>query len=57
MRRSGGSWTAPSTTRPPFAEHRDQLDALAWALMERETLDEAEAYEAAHVEHAEGVRS
>jgi cell division protease FtsH len=35
-----------------LAEHRDQLEALAGALMERETLDEAEAYEAAHVEHA-----
>jgi aryl-alcohol dehydrogenase-like predicted oxidoreductase len=35
-----------------LAEHRDQLEALAGALMEHETLDEAEAYAAAHVEHA-----
>jgi cell division protease FtsH len=32
-------------------EHRDQLDSLADALLERETLDEDEAYAAAGVEH------
>ncbi|HEY7267242.1 MAG TPA: ATP-dependent zinc metalloprotease FtsH [Solirubrobacterales bacterium] len=31
-------------------EHRDQLDALAGALLERETLDQQEAYEVAGVE-------
>jgi cell division protease FtsH len=30
-----------------LAEHRPQLDALAAALLERETLDEADAYAAA----------
>ena len=37
---------APSTLR----EHRDQLEALAQALLERETLDEADAYRAAGIE-------
>ena len=32
-----------------LGEHRDQLDALAAALLERETLDEADAYQAAGV--------
>jgi cell division protease FtsH len=31
-------------------DHRHQLDALAHALIERETLDEVEAYAAAHIE-------
>ena len=30
-------------------EHREQLDALAAALLERETLDEADAYRVAGV--------
>ena len=34
-------------------EHRDQLDALADRLMERETLDEADAYAAAGIEHTD----
>jgi cell division protease FtsH len=34
-----------------LAEHRDQLDALAHALLERETLDEDEAYRVASVPH------
>jgi cell division protease FtsH len=33
-------------------DHRDQLDALAHALLERETLDEADAYAAAGIPHA-----
>ena len=31
-------------------QHRHQLDALAAALIEHETLDEAEAYDAAHID-------
>jgi hypothetical protein len=34
-------------------EHRDQLDALAHRLMEHETLDEADAYAAAAIDHAD----
>ncbi len=33
-----------------LAENRDKLDALVAALLERETLDEADAYEVAGVE-------
>jgi cell division protease FtsH len=32
-----------------LAEHREQLDQLAEALLERETLDEADAYAAAGI--------
>jgi cell division protease FtsH len=32
-----------------LAEHRDKLDALALALLERETLDQHDAYETAGV--------
>jgi cell division protease FtsH len=32
-----------------LAEHRDQLDSLASALLERETLDASDAYAAAGV--------
>jgi cell division protease FtsH len=35
-----------------LAEHHDQLEALAEALVEHETLDEAEAYAAARIPHA-----
>jgi len=38
-------------------EHRDQLDALARALLEHETLDEADAYAAAGIPHAQPVAS
>ncbi|MEV6247063.1 ATP-dependent zinc metalloprotease FtsH [Streptomyces sp. NPDC051742] len=36
-----------------LGEHRDQLDALAAALLENETLEEAEAYQAAGITRAE----
>jgi cell division protease FtsH len=39
-----------------LAENRGKLDALVKALMERETLDEAEAYEVAGVERPPAVR-
>ena len=37
----------------PLTEHRDQLDHLAQALLERETLEEAEAYAAAGIPQPE----
>jgi cell division protease FtsH len=37
-------------TRALLSEHRDKLDALAEALLERETLDEADAYSVAGIE-------
>ncbi|MFM7536113.1 MAG: cell division protein FtsH, partial [Acidimicrobiales bacterium] len=37
-----------------LAAHRDQLDALAAALLARETLDEADAYAAAGIAHPMG---
>ncbi|HJU81121.1 MAG TPA: ATP-dependent zinc metalloprotease FtsH [Acidimicrobiia bacterium] len=36
-------------------EHRSQLDAIAGALLEKETLDEAEAYEVAGIKRSEAV--
>ncbi|HEY7583263.1 MAG TPA: ATP-dependent zinc metalloprotease FtsH [Acidimicrobiia bacterium] len=36
-------------------EHRSQLDAIAAALLEKETLDEAEAYEVAGIKRSEAV--
>ncbi|HEX2421240.1 MAG TPA: ATP-dependent zinc metalloprotease FtsH, partial [Acidimicrobiia bacterium] len=36
-------------------EHRPQLDAIAAALLERETLDEAEAYEVAGIKRSEAT--
>ncbi|MGH8958766.1 MAG: ATP-dependent zinc metalloprotease FtsH [Acidimicrobiia bacterium] len=36
-------------------EHRPQLDAIAAALLEKETLDEAEAYEVAGIKRSEAV--
>ena len=41
---------APRRRRCCSAEHRDQLESLTRALLEHETLDEAEAYEAAGVD-------
>jgi cell division protease FtsH len=40
-----------------LAEHRDQLDSLVHALLERETLDEDDAYAAARVERAPDGRT
>ncbi len=37
-------------TRVVISEHRERLDALALALLERETLDEADAYAAAGID-------
>ena len=37
--------------RQTLADHREQLDQLARALLERETLDEADAYAAAGIPH------
>ena len=48
--------TAHEQVTALLREHRDQLDTLAEALIERETLEEAEAYQAARVPRAdEGV--
>jgi cell division protease FtsH len=38
------------TATGQLAEHRDQLEALTRALLERETLDEADAYRIAGIE-------
>ena len=48
--RCGGSSTR--STPPPSspAQHRERLDSLADALLEQETLDEADAYAAAGIE-------
>jgi len=35
-----------------LGEHRGRLDALAGALLDRETLDEEDAYRVAHVDRA-----
>ena len=40
------------TAEELLREHRDQLDKLAHTLLEKETLDEDEAYAAAGVEQA-----
>ncbi len=37
-------------TRVLVSEHRERLDSLALALLERETLDEADAYAAAGID-------
>ena len=37
-------------TRVLISEHRERLDSLALALLERETLDEADAYAAAGID-------
>jgi cell division protease FtsH len=42
--------------RQLLSENRERLDALVKALMERETLDEAEAYAVAGVERPPGVK-
>ena len=41
--------------RQLLSENRDKLDALVRALMEQETLDEADAYEVAGVERPPAV--
>jgi cell division protease FtsH len=38
-----------------LAENRDRLDSLVEALLERETLDEADAYAAAGIERQHAV--
>ena len=40
------------TASQVLADNRDKLDALAHALLEKESLEEEEAYAAARVEHA-----
>jgi cell division protease FtsH len=44
-------------TRALLADNRDNLDSLAAALLERETLDEADAYAAAGIERAAVART
>ena len=49
--RCAGSSTRPTTTSSLLlGQHRDQLESLTRALLDHETLDEAEAYEAAGVD-------
>ena len=56
-RRSAGSSTRPSATWSTLLEReRDRLEALATALLERETLDQPEAYEVAGVPLPDGRR-
>ncbi len=43
------------TASQVLADNRDKLDALAQALLQRETLEEEEAYAIAGVEHAVGA--
>ena len=43
-------------TEQLLSDNREQLDSLAEALLERETLDEADAYAAAGIERERGRR-
>ena len=43
------SYGAGGASQRTLAEHRDQLDHLAQVLLERETLDEADAYAVAGI--------
>ena len=57
-RRSSGSSTKPTPRSPQLlTEHRDQLDSLAHALLEAETLDATAAYAAAGVTDAAGAQA
>ena len=47
---AGSSTRSMEPTEQLLSENREQLDSLAEALLERETLDEADAYAAAGIE-------